>query len=49
MFLGPLLGGTIAARFGFEAVFLTIGTLTLANFAWVLLSVRTAPAGASIR
>ena len=36
MFSGPLLGGLIGARFGFEAVFLTIGALTLANFAWVL-------------
>jgi MFS transporter, DHA1 family, multidrug resistance protein len=44
MFLGPLLGGTIAARFGFEAVFLTIGSLALANLAWVALSVRNVPA-----
>ncbi len=36
MFIGPLLGGLIGARFGFQAVFLTIGALTLANFAWVL-------------
>lgn len=42
MFAGPLLGGAIAARFGFEAVFLTIGAMALANFAWVALSV---PAG----
>jgi DHA1 family multidrug resistance protein-like MFS transporter len=49
MFLGPLLGGTIAARFGFEAVFLTIGLMAMANFAWVALSVRTGPAGATIR
>ncbi len=40
MFSGPLLGGTIAARFGFEAVFLTIGALALANFVWVALSIR---------
>ncbi len=45
MFSGPLLGGAIGARFGFEAVFLTIGALALANFAWVALSVRAAPAG----
>jgi MFS transporter, DHA1 family, multidrug resistance protein len=41
MFLGPLLGGLIAARFGFEAVFLAIGALTLANLAWVAVMVRT--------
>jgi DHA1 family multidrug resistance protein-like MFS transporter len=40
MFCGPLLGGTVAARFGFEAVFLTIGAMALANFAWVAFSVR---------
>jgi MFS transporter, DHA1 family, multidrug resistance protein len=40
MFAGPLIGGAIAARFGFEAVFLTIGAMALANFAWVGLSVR---------
>jgi DHA1 family multidrug resistance protein-like MFS transporter len=49
MFTGPLLGGTIAARFGFEAVFLTIGTMALANFAWVWFSVRTVPAAEPIR
>ena len=49
MFVGPLLGGTIAARFGFEAVFLTIGSMALANLAWVAFSVRTTPAGAPIR
>ncbi len=49
MFLGPLLGGTVAARFGFEAVFLTIGSMALANLGWVAFSVRTAPAGAPIR
>jgi MFS transporter, DHA1 family, multidrug resistance protein len=49
MFSGPLLGGMIAARFGFEAVFLTIGSMALANLAWVALSVRTSPAGAPIR
>lgn len=40
MFSGPLLGGTIAAHFGFEAVFMTIGLLALLNFVWVGLSVR---------
>jgi len=40
MFSGPLLGGLIAARFGFEAVFIAIGTMALANFIWVALSVR---------
>ncbi|HEY6325818.1 MAG TPA: hypothetical protein VIW73_04790, partial [Candidatus Cybelea sp.] len=49
MFAGPLLGGAIGARWGFEAVFLTIGALALANFAWVALSVRAAPAAAPIR
>ena len=49
MFVGPLLGGTIAARFGFEALFLTIGSMALANLAWVAFSVRTSPAGAPIR
>jgi DHA1 family multidrug resistance protein-like MFS transporter len=44
MFAGPLLGGLIAARFGFEAVFLTIGGMALANLGWVALSVRTPPA-----
>ena len=49
MFSGPLLGGTIAARFGFEAAFVTIGAMALANFAWVSVSVRRSPAGAPIR
>lgn len=49
MFCGPLLGGTIAARFGFEAVFLTIGAIALANLFWVWFSVRTSEAGAPIR
>jgi DHA1 family multidrug resistance protein-like MFS transporter len=39
MFCGPLLGGIVAARFGFAAVFLSIGTLALANLAWVAFSV----------
>jgi DHA1 family multidrug resistance protein-like MFS transporter len=40
MFAGPLLGGAVAARFGFAAVFVTIGLLTLANLLWVASSVR---------
>ncbi|HXO17335.1 MAG TPA: MFS transporter [Candidatus Dormibacteraeota bacterium] len=49
MFAGPLLAGTIAARFGFEAAFLAIGATALANFAWVSVSVRRSPAGAPLR
>ena len=49
MFAGPLLGGAIAGRFGFAAVFLTIGVMALANFAWVTLSVRASPASSAIR
>jgi MFS transporter, DHA1 family, multidrug resistance protein len=49
MFTGPLLGGAIAARFGFAAVFLVIGSMALANFAWVALSVRAPSAVESIR
>ncbi|MBV8530763.1 MAG: MFS transporter, partial [Candidatus Eremiobacteraeota bacterium] len=44
MFAGPLLGGTVAAQFGFESVFLTIGGMALANFAWVAFTVRTSAA-----
>jgi MFS transporter, DHA1 family, multidrug resistance protein len=40
MFLGPLCGGFIAARFGFSAVFLVIGTLMLANVLWVTFGIR---------
>ncbi len=49
MFCGPLLGGAIAAHFGFEAVFLTIGAITLANLLWVSFSVRPRAEGAPIR
>ena len=49
MFAGPLLGGAIGARLGFDAVFLTIGALALANFAWVALSVRADPEAVPIR
>jgi MFS transporter, DHA1 family, multidrug resistance protein len=48
MFAGPLLGGMLAARFGFEAAFLAIGAMALANFVWVGVSVRT-PLAAPIR
>jgi len=40
MFAGPLLGGALAARFGFATVFVTFGALTLANLSWVVLGVR---------
>lgn len=46
MFAGPLIGGTVGAHFGFDAVFLTIGLLALANLVWVAFSVRAAPATA---
>ncbi|MBV8147954.1 MAG: MFS transporter, partial [Candidatus Eremiobacteraeota bacterium] len=50
MFCGPLLGGLVAARFGFPAVFATIGALALVNLLWVGASVREpAPAAASSR
>lgn len=39
MFAGPMLGGAIAAHAGFGAVFITIGTLALANLVWVALTV----------
>jgi DHA1 family multidrug resistance protein-like MFS transporter len=42
MFAGPLLGGTIASRFGYSAVFITFGLLTAANWAWVAAAVRPA-------
>jgi len=47
MCLGPLLGGTLAARFGFPAVFLVIGGLTLVNLAWVAISVPRGLPGTS--
>jgi len=50
MFCGPLLGGLIAARFGFPAAFVTIGALAFANLVWVGASVHEpAPATASSR
>jgi DHA1 family multidrug resistance protein-like MFS transporter len=36
MFVGPLLGGSIAAHFGFAALFLTVGAIMLVNFGLVL-------------
>ena len=39
-FVGPVSGGLIAARFGIPMVFLVVGTLMLANFAWVALATR---------
>jgi MFS transporter, DHA1 family, multidrug resistance protein len=41
-FIGPLLGGAVAAHFGFSAVFWVIGALMLANFVWVAANVRPA-------
>jgi DHA1 family multidrug resistance protein-like MFS transporter len=41
-FIGPLLGGAVAAHFGFSAVFLVVGALMLANLAWVAANVRPA-------
>jgi DHA1 family multidrug resistance protein-like MFS transporter len=36
MFLGPLCGGLISARFGFTALFLTVGAIMLVNMALVI-------------
>jgi DHA1 family multidrug resistance protein-like MFS transporter len=44
MSVGPLIGSTIMARFGFHAVFIVIGTLMLLNLVWVATSARTIPA-----
>jgi predicted MFS family arabinose efflux permease len=44
MFIGPLLGGAVAAAFGFQAVFIITGLLTVANFLWLALYFRR-PAG----
>jgi DHA1 family multidrug resistance protein-like MFS transporter len=41
-FIGPLLGGIVAAHFGFSAVFFVIGGLMLANLIWVAANVRPA-------
>lgn len=37
MFVGPLLAGFFAARFGIEATFMALGVLTAANFVYVWL------------
>lgn len=41
MFLGPLLGGLVAARFGFGSLFLAIGALMLVNLSMVVALPRT--------
>jgi len=38
-FLGPAAGGSVAAAFGIQSVFLVTGTLFVANFIWVLFTV----------
>ncbi len=40
MFIGPLFGGAVAARFGFSSVFFSTGGLMLATAVWVALGVR---------
>jgi MFS transporter, DHA1 family, multidrug resistance protein len=40
MFIGPLLGGGVAAAFGFDAVFYVTGLLMVANFFWLVLFLR---------
>ncbi|HXP93790.1 MAG TPA: MFS transporter [Candidatus Binatia bacterium] len=40
--IGPLLGGIVAAHFGFSAVFFVFGGLMLANLVWVAANVRPA-------
>jgi DHA1 family multidrug resistance protein-like MFS transporter len=47
MCIGPLLGGALAARFGFQVVFLAIGGLTIVNFIWVAFSVPRVLPGTS--
>jgi MFS transporter, DHA1 family, multidrug resistance protein len=50
MFLGPNVGGLVAARFGITAVFILTGVLMLANVIWVARGVRqpaNAPEAAS--
>jgi DHA1 family multidrug resistance protein-like MFS transporter len=44
-FLGPTIGGVLAARFGIAAVFVITGALMLALLAWVARSVRPSYAG----
>jgi len=45
MFLGPLLGGSIASRLGYRAVFVVFGLLTAANWLWVATGVRERTGG----
>ncbi len=40
MFAGPLLGGSIASRFGYPVVFIVFGLLTAGNWLWVAMGVR---------
>jgi len=40
MFVGPLAGGALAARFGFGSVFLVTGALMLGNLIWVVLGMK---------
>ena len=44
MFIGPLGGGALAARFGFGSVFLVTGALIAANFFWVLTGMKSTSA-----
>lgn len=46
MFLGPNVGGLVAARFGIPAVFVLTGALMLANVVWVARGVRSTAAQA---
>jgi DHA1 family multidrug resistance protein-like MFS transporter len=41
MFFGPILGGVLAARYGFSSVFFATGGLMLANALWVAFGVRS--------
>ncbi len=41
-FFGPLIGGIVAAHFGFAAVFYVVGGLMVANLIWVAANVRPA-------
>ena len=40
MFIGPISGGVIAARFGFTAIFAIMAGLVFANALWVAFGVR---------
>jgi predicted MFS family arabinose efflux permease len=41
-FLGPTLGGLIAARFGMSSVFVVTGACMIANLVWVARGVKSA-------